>query len=231
MRGWPRVPHRMGCSPPGPCARQPGSLVTRFTLPGLLADQLPGWVQSCGCRRLSFFSHFHCSWRGEGPLPGLGTGAQAWAHPCCPPRPPPAWGRQDLEGSPMFPTWRRWACRRVCQGPMSPHPPVPGVSAPLSHPSPSHGLSPCALPRVFHPQPAGLGPERAQPLAKPHSHPGQQSAPPGSSWQGSQRQGAGGRLVEMAPGNRPWWHGPQIVESSQRGDAGTPGSAASGERD
>ena len=100
------------------------------------------------------------------------------------------------------------ACRRVCQGPMSPHPPVPGVSAPLSHPFPSRGLSPCALPRVFHPQPAGLlqhlGPERAQPLAKPHSHPGQQSAPPGSSWQGSQRQGAGGgwlkRRQETGPG-------------------------------
>ena len=35
MRGWPQVPHRTGCSPPGPCARQPGSLVTRFTPPGL----------------------------------------------------------------------------------------------------------------------------------------------------------------------------------------------------
>ena len=110
----------------------------------------------------------------------------------------------------MFPTWRRWACRRVCQGPMSPHPPVPGVSAPLSHPSPSHGLSPCALPRVFHPQPAGLGPERAQPLAKPHSHPGQQSAPPGSSWQGSQRQGAGGGWLKWRQETGPGGMAPRL---------------------
>lgn len=75
---------------------------------------------------------------------------------------------------------------------MNPHPPAPGLSAPLSHPSPSRGRSPCALPRVFHPQPARLlqhlSPDRAQPLAKPHSHLGRQSAPPPAP------RGAAGRV-------------------------------------
>lgn len=82
-----------------------------------------------------------------------------------------------------------------------PSPPVPGVSAPLSLPSPSRGLSACALPRVFHPQAAGLlqhlGPERAPPLAKPHSHLCRQSAPRGAAGGVHSGRGvAGRRLVE-----------------------------------
>lgn len=81
---------------------------------------------------------------------------------------------------------------------VSPHPCSWGL-CPSFPPLP---LSACALPRVFHSQAAGLlqhlGPERAAPLAKPHSHLCRQSAPRGAA--GGVHSGggvAGRRPVEI----------------------------------
>ena len=127
------------------------------------------------------------------------------------------------------------ACRRVCQGPMSPHPRSWGLCPsfpplPLSRAlplCPAQGLPPRkTLQHLTTPRP-----REGTTLGKATQPSGTAECPPGEQLAGFTAAGGRGRLVETTPGNRPWWRGPQIVESSQRGDAGTPGSAASGERD